>query len=100
MRSVDVRYAGQGYELAVDWSDKFVEAFHWEHERRYGYSDVKRPVEVVNVRVREVVISEKIREERHELREGDGSAALVKRERLSIYAGGRVCWRPGGDRRI
>jgi len=30
----------------------FVDRFHQEHRRRYGYADAARPVEVVNVRVR------------------------------------------------
>ncbi len=51
-RSLDLRYAGQGYELTVDWNDRFVEQFHQLHEQRYGYADRARAVEVVNVRVR------------------------------------------------
>jgi N-methylhydantoinase A len=30
----------------------FVDRFHQEHARRYGYADAARPVEVVNVRIR------------------------------------------------
>lgn len=52
IRSLDIRYAGQGYELAVPWSADFVEEFHRLHEQRYGYADRQRPVEIVNARVR------------------------------------------------
>lgn len=52
IRSLDVRYAGQGYELAVPWSAEFAEEFHRLHEQRYGYADRQRPVEIVNARVR------------------------------------------------
>lgn len=58
-RSLDCRYAGQGYELAVDWQDNYVSAFHRLHELRYGYADTKRPVEIVNVRVRLISASQK-----------------------------------------
>ncbi len=53
-RSVDMRYVGQGYELTVPASDDLGEAFHREHEQRYGYADTRRPTEIVNVRVRAI----------------------------------------------
>jgi N-methylhydantoinase A len=51
-RTLDVRYAGQSYELTVPFAGDYVAAFHRAHERRYGYSDRKRTCEVVNVRAR------------------------------------------------
>lgn len=52
-RSADLRYAGQSYELNVPWGpNKPGEAFHRDHQRQYGYSDVKRAVEVVTIRVK------------------------------------------------
>lgn len=53
-RSLDMRYVGQGYELAVPYGPDVAEAFHSAHDRRYGYADPDRAVEVVNVRVRSV----------------------------------------------
>src|SRR6185437_593080 len=46
IRSLDLRYAGQGYELNVAWPDDFVNEFHRLHEQQYGYADVRRPVQV------------------------------------------------------
>ena len=51
-RSLDVRYAGQSYELNVPWGGNFIAAFHRAHEKRYGYFDRGRACEVVNVRAR------------------------------------------------
>ncbi|HXC31400.1 MAG TPA: hydantoinase/oxoprolinase family protein, partial [Verrucomicrobiae bacterium] len=51
-RSLDMRYAGQSYELNVLFAGDFVAAFHRAHERRYGYCDRSRSCEVVNVRAR------------------------------------------------
>ncbi|HTU32537.1 MAG TPA: hydantoinase/oxoprolinase family protein [Candidatus Acidoferrum sp.] len=51
-RFFDIRYIGQAFELTVPASADFLKAFHTEHERRYGYADTKRAVEIVNVRVR------------------------------------------------
>lgn len=58
-RSVDMRYVGQGFELDVPASDNLAEQFHHRHEKRYGYSDPERPVEIVNVRIRAVARTEK-----------------------------------------
>jgi N-methylhydantoinase A len=49
-RLLDMRYVGQAYELTVSAEGNFVERFHRAHERRYGYADPGRAVEVVNVR--------------------------------------------------
>jgi N-methylhydantoinase A len=50
--SLDLRYVGQAYELAVPAAGNFVKKFHRAHARRYGYADPARPVEVVTVRAR------------------------------------------------
>ncbi len=53
--SLDLRYAGQAFELNVPNAGKLkaaVEQFHADHARRYGHSDVNAAVEVVTVRVR------------------------------------------------
>ena len=55
-RSLDLRYAGQSYELTVPISSAkaatYSRAFHAAHQRRYGHSDTSRAVEVVSARVR------------------------------------------------
>ncbi|HSZ18420.1 MAG TPA: hydantoinase/oxoprolinase family protein [Candidatus Acidoferrum sp.] len=51
-RSLDMRYAGQSYDLAVPFTGNFIAAFHRAHEMRYGYSDRTRACEVVNIRAR------------------------------------------------
>ncbi|MEX2133854.1 MAG: hydantoinase/oxoprolinase family protein, partial [Acidimicrobiia bacterium] len=56
-RQLDMRYAGQGYELAVDVADGPVSladadtAFHATHHRAFGFATPGEPTEVVNVRV-------------------------------------------------
>lgn len=51
-RFFDMRYIGQAYELTIPAGGEFLKAFHREHERRYGYADPARAVEIVNVRAR------------------------------------------------
>jgi N-methylhydantoinase A/oxoprolinase/acetone carboxylase beta subunit len=50
-RTLDVRYAGQSYEIAVPAGDDFRDDFDRRHARAYGYSDPRRPIEVVTLRV-------------------------------------------------
>ena len=50
MDFVDLRYRGQSYELTVPLAADFIEKFHEAHERRYGYANRGRTVELVNVR--------------------------------------------------
>jgi N-methylhydantoinase A len=57
---LDLRYAGQSYELSVPLATPLtpeavrdaVRAFHDRHRERYGHADPEAPVEVVALRVR------------------------------------------------
>ena len=60
MRSADLRYAGQGYEINVPAGPEMLPEFHAAHGRRYGHADETRKVEVVNVRVRMIAESERV----------------------------------------
>lgn len=51
LRSADLRYRGQSYELNVPWPDSSAH-FHREHAKVYGYSNPQREVEIVTLRVR------------------------------------------------
>ncbi|MGA2878760.1 MAG: hydantoinase/oxoprolinase family protein [Bryobacteraceae bacterium] len=53
IRSADIRYTGQSYELTVPWIASAPAApFHKEHQRVYGYSNPDRAIEIVTIRVR------------------------------------------------
>ncbi|MGI9103280.1 MAG: hydantoinase/oxoprolinase family protein [Terriglobales bacterium] len=86
LRYADIRYAGQGYELSVEWGRDFVKRFHQAHRRRYGYADEKRRVEIVNVRVRMVASTERVPFPRQKLARGNGRQAIVKQRRV-IFEG-------------
>lgn len=54
-RYLDLRYKGQSYELTIPFTDDIRQAvndFHSTHERRFGYSDPRERVQVVNVRLK------------------------------------------------
>jgi N-methylhydantoinase A len=52
LRSADIRYRGQGYELNIAYGPSLLGDFHAEHKRRYGYNSPEREVEIVTVRLR------------------------------------------------
>ena len=52
MRTVDLRYRGQGYELNLPLSRNLLRDFEREHKQRYGYAHAKREVEIVTLRLR------------------------------------------------
>jgi len=81
-RSLDMRYVGQGYELAVPMTHDFEVAFHELHGTRYGYADPTRQTEVVNVRLRSVERTEKPPVPEHELEDEDASAAMIGEWRM------------------
>ena len=51
-RMLDLRYRGQSYEINLPFEQGWLEAFHREHVRLYGYCRAEQPVEVVTLRVR------------------------------------------------
>jgi len=89
-RSLDLRYRGQGYELNVPFDPRHpkhsIQAFHQLHQQRYGFSDPRRPVEVVNVRLRMSAPAEPYTPPFREPRPGNGSSACYA-ERDIFYDG-------------
>jgi N-methylhydantoinase A/oxoprolinase/acetone carboxylase beta subunit len=53
-RAVDVRYAGQSYEITVPFGATYRSEFDRRHEKLYGYASPARPTEVVNLRVKAI----------------------------------------------
>jgi N-methylhydantoinase A/oxoprolinase/acetone carboxylase beta subunit len=50
-RSLDVRYVGQSYEIAVPFTVAYREEFDRAHARMYGYANPRRATEIVNLRL-------------------------------------------------
>jgi N-methylhydantoinase A len=82
VRSADLRYAGQGYEINVPAGPEMLRQFHEAHRRRYGHADETRKVEVVNARVRMIAESERINFPPKAPRSMDSDRAIVKRRRV------------------
>jgi N-methylhydantoinase A len=95
-RLLDVRYIGQAYELTVSARGDFLASFHRTHERRYGYSDVKRTVEIVNIRARAVGSTPKPRLPKVAV--GGGNAAAAMTGTREVFFNGRVVKTPVYER--
>jgi N-methylhydantoinase A len=52
--SLDIRYAGQSYELNIAYSKDFLSAFTKAHNIAYGYSYNGKETEIVNLRLRAI----------------------------------------------
>jgi N-methylhydantoinase A len=57
IRTIDLRYRGQGYELNLPASRSVLRDFEEEHKRRYGYTHPNREIEIVTLRLRAVLPS-------------------------------------------
>ena len=85
-RSLDLRYAGQGYEINVAFGPNMFQEFHAAHRARYGHADEGRNIEIVNVRVRMVAAREEISLPRAEIGDPRSDRAIVKRKSV-IFEG-------------
>src|SRR5579862_4213300 len=96
LRSFDLRYVGQGYELNVESGKNLADRFHRAHQQRYGYSDPERKIEIVNLRVRLVAATNPI--QFHRERSGGGSAEKAVLKRRTVYFNGKPMTAPVYDR--
>ena len=91
-RAVDMRYAGQAYELHVSLdelsdapsSEAVADAFHREHERVYGFRDTSAPVQLTTARLAVIGRTPPVRIPK--LPAGGGSPTA--RNRRPVFLGG------------
>ncbi|WP_025209630.1 hydantoinase/oxoprolinase family protein [Hippea sp. KM1] len=56
---LDMRYLGQSYEIVVPFEEDYLNSFHNLHRKLYGYADISKRVEIVNIRLRAIGIPSK-----------------------------------------
>ena len=92
IRSADIRYAGQSYELTVPWNAQNpAEPFHREHQRVYGYANRGHATQIVTIRVR----AKRVVEKPKLVTRRAPAASIGKRKKApvrSIHSAG--AWRP------
>lgn len=82
IRSADLRYRGQGYEINVPVGSEMLATFHDAHRNRYGHADENRRVEVVTVRVRLVAASDPIAVPRQSAGMPSADHAILKKKKV------------------
>jgi N-methylhydantoinase A len=87
-RQLDLRYRGQAFDLTLPYRRNFPGAFHRAHQRRYGYADSRRAMEVVNVRLRALGLTDKPRL-RRTAAAGPKPSAGARFKRAPVYFKGR-----------
>ncbi len=58
-RYLDMRYKGQSFEIKVPFSKNFIQEFHNIYEKIYGFKNLDKEVQVVNIRLRAIGKTEK-----------------------------------------
>jgi N-methylhydantoinase A len=87
MRSLDLRYVGQSYEITTPFAGNLAETlqtFHRLHEQRYGHSSPDEPVEIVTARVRAIGQVSKPTLQAIERGKADARAALITRRTMQF----------------
>jgi N-methylhydantoinase A len=77
-RRLDLRYAGQSYELSVPFRRDFRQLFREQHEKAYGYAHPGRRLEIVNVRLRLTIQTPKPPARARRMGNPDAARAKVK----------------------
>ena len=86
VRSLDLRYRGQAFELNVEIRgeslDAVAAAFHERHRAMYGHADPSAAIELVNARLSAYGVVAKPAAERHAAPQASMETALVERRRV------------------
>jgi N-methylhydantoinase A len=89
LQFAEMRYRGQGFELRIEWDKDTLTRFHALHQKRYGYADPSRPVEIVTLRVTATACTAAPSTRAEKLRPGNAKQAQLGTHR--VYERGR--WR-------
>jgi N-methylhydantoinase A/oxoprolinase/acetone carboxylase beta subunit len=90
--ALDLRYSGQSYEITVPSSKADIEnsaytsKFHKAHQKLYSYHHRERTVEIVNIRLRIVGPSKKIKLKKYPCEGLDAKKAFVKKQEVFYIA--------------
>ncbi|MFW6131282.1 MAG: hydantoinase/oxoprolinase family protein [Candidatus Aminicenantaceae bacterium] len=90
---LDLRYSGQSYEITVPYSKNhsslstLEDIFHQEHEKIYSYHHPQKSVEIVNIRVKAIGKSKKIRIKKFSGQGKNPAGALIRKQ--SVYYKGK-----------
>jgi N-methylhydantoinase A/oxoprolinase/acetone carboxylase beta subunit len=85
---LDLRYQGQSYEITIPYRNKitsnlsFVSDFHKAHRKLYSYHHEQRAVEIVNIRVKAVGTTKKIKLKKLPPKNKNPERAFMKKQTI------------------
>jgi len=88
-RFLDLRYLGQSYEITIPFRSTtrddlgFVSDFHRAHQKLYSYQHPHRTVEVVNIRIKAVGVTKKMKFKKYLPQESQSEKALMKTQSIT-----------------
>ena len=86
LRSLDLRYRGQAFELSLELGGEppaaVAAAFHERHRAMYGHADASATIELVNARLTAYGVVPKPASERHRAPQATLDGALIERRRV------------------
>jgi N-methylhydantoinase A/oxoprolinase/acetone carboxylase beta subunit len=88
---LDLRYQGQSYEITIPYSNKktsdlsFISDFHKAHSKLYSYHHEQRAVEIVNIRVKAVGKTKKIKLKRFPFKDKKPERASMKKQLIHYH---------------
>lgn len=87
--SLDLRYLGQSYEITLPYRFEegdnlsFLSDFHKAHQQLYSYHHPERPVEIVNIRIKSIGFTQKIKLKKFQKKkETPPEKAILKKQTL------------------
>lgn len=84
---LDLRYLGQSYEITIPYRKQCIADFHKAHQKQYSYHHPRREVEIVNIKVKAVGLSQKIRIKKFPQGDTNPKRAFLKKQ--SLYYEGK-----------
>jgi N-methylhydantoinase A/oxoprolinase/acetone carboxylase beta subunit len=90
---LDLRYLGQSYEITLPYRPSMsshtsmLSDFHKAHQRLYSYFHSERPVELVNIRLRSIGVTNKIRLKKHRMKENNPHKGSLLRKQPLFFGG-------------
>ncbi len=95
---LDLRYLGQSYEITIPYKKQFIMDFHKAHQKLYSYDHSQREVEIVNIRVKTVGLSKKLKLKKFPLGDANTMRAFLKKQ--TVYYEGKKYGAPVFNRSL
>jgi N-methylhydantoinase A/oxoprolinase/acetone carboxylase beta subunit len=101
---LDLRYMGQSYEITIPFHSQngsiqpLIKDFHEAHQKLYAYHHLEIPVEIVNIRVKAVGLTQKIKLKKRPPKKSNPQKSLKKTQPLHYK--GRKYTAPVYDRAL